>query len=214
MLRRLHPGWMFLAVLVASPATVLGERIVSAPVTRVEVLLSVAPTLSVAVRATMLEEAAAIWRRQDVAIEWLPAKDDLPRRSNRLRALVVDRPARPHADGPFAVGELVRTSNSHPIALISIERAERLLASARGAATNELLAVSEQRLGIVLGRALAHEIGHFLLGTATHARRGLMRPHFDAVEFTDLRDGIFALDQDAAAWLRTGSAEKFAYASR
>ena len=41
---------------------------------------------------------------------------------------------------------------------------------------------------------------------------GLMRPHFDAIEFTDLRDGIFALDQDAAEWLRAGGAQKFAYA--
>ena len=205
---------MLLAVLAAGPSTVVAERIVSAPATQVEVLLTVAPTLAASVRATLLEEAAAIWRRQDVAIEWLPATDDLPRAPNRLRVLVVDRPARPHVDGPFAIGELVRPSKSHPIALISIERAERLLASARGATANELLAVSEHRLGIVLGRALAHEIGHFLLGTATHARRGLMRPHFDAVEFTDLREGIFALDQDAAAWLRTGSAEKFAYAAR
>jgi hypothetical protein len=205
---------MLLAILTAGPSAVVAKEMVSAPVTQVEVLLSVSPTLPASVRATLLEEAAAIWRRQGVAIEWLPASDDLPRAANRLRALVVDRPARRHVDGPFAIGELVRTSNSHPIALVSIERAEWLLASARGAATNELLAVSEHRLGIVLGRALAHEIGHFLLGTTTHARSGLMRPHFDAIEFTDLRDGIFALDQDAATWLRTGSVEKFAYASR
>jgi len=43
-------------------------------------------------------------------------------------------------------------------------------------------------------------------------RNGLMRPRFNAVEFTDLRDGTFSLDQDAAAWLRSGSARRFAYA--
>jgi hypothetical protein len=30
-------------------------------------------------------------------------------------------------------------------------------------------------MGRVLGRALAHEIGHYLLGTREHSRSGLMR---------------------------------------
>ena len=38
-----------------------------------------------------------------------------------------------------------------------------------------------------------------------------MRPHFDALEFTDLRNGSFALDRVAAAWLRTRNVDKFAY---
>jgi len=38
-----------------------------------------------------------------------------------------------------------------------------------------------------------------------------MRSQFDAAEFTDLRDGTFALDRDAADWLRARTAEKFAY---
>ena len=70
---------------------------------------------------------------------------------------------------------------------------------------------NERRLGITLGRALAHEIGHFLLRTKTHARHWLMRSQFNASEFTDLRDGTFALDQAAETWLRARNVEKFAY---
>ena len=40
-----------------------------------------------------------------------------------------------------------------------------------------------------------------------------MRPNFNALEFTDLRNSTFALDQAAAAWLRTRDVEKFAYQS-
>ena len=69
-----------------------------------------------------------------------------------------------------------------------------MVSSPRGSEGSELTAVNERRLGVVLGRALAHEIGHHLLDTPTHARSGLMRPHFDALEFTNLRDGTFALD--------------------
>ncbi len=110
------------------------------------------------------------------------------------------------------MGELVRTNNSHPVALISIESAQRLVDSVRGRVGYELIILDDRRLGIVLGRALAHEIGHFLLDTHTHARNGLMRPQFDALEFTDLREGGFALDHAAAAWLRTREVDKFAYA--
>jgi hypothetical protein len=47
-------------------------------------------------------------------------------------------------------------------------------------------------LGSVLGRAIAHEIGHFLLGPS-HSERGLMRATFNAREMIDSRPGIFEL---------------------
>ena len=97
------------------------------------------------------------------------------------------------------------------MALISIEGAQQLISSVRGRAGYELIAVDEHRLGTVLGRALAHEIGHYVLDTHTHARSGLMRPNFNALEFTDQRNSTFALDHAAAAWLRTRNVEKFAY---
>jgi hypothetical protein len=115
------------------------------------------------------------------------------------------------SDGRIAVGELVQPPGSHPLALISIHSARQLMASVRGRAGYELISLDERRLGVVLGRALAHEIGHYLLGTRTHARSGLMRPDFSALEFTDLRDNGFALDTTAAAWLHTRSGEAFTY---
>ena len=115
------------------------------------------------------------------------------------------------AAGRIAVGELVRPPNGHPVALISIESAQRLISSVPGRGGRELNSIEQQRLGIVLGRALAHEIGHYLLDTHTHAQSGLMRPYFNALEFTDLRHGTFALDHAAEAWLRTRDVEKFAY---
>jgi hypothetical protein len=55
----------------------------------------------------------------------------------------------------------------------------------------------DMRLGVVLGRAVSHEIGHYLLQTDTHATRGLMRARIDAREFADLRSGTFYLDRAA-----------------
>lgn len=185
------------------------------PIAAVDVLLTTAPSLSEAARVAMMHEAAAIWEQQGVTIEWSLPTAVRPTAPDRLRVLVVQkRPIVSKWYEPFAVGELVRASNSHPVALIWIESAQRLVSRVKGRAGYEPIAIDERRLGVVLGRALAHEIGHYLLDTPTHARSGLMRPNFNAVEFTELRDDTFALDADAATWLRTRDVEKFAYAHR
>lgn len=182
---------------------------------RVEVLLTTVNTLPEAARASMVDTTAAIWRRQGIEIDWLPASTTAPVAANRLRAMVVQRRKQSEkAHEPFAVAELIRSANGHPVALVSIESAQRLVTSLRGRAGYELIVIDQRRLGMVLGRALAHEIGHYLLGTATHSADGLMRPQFSAFEFADPGDGIFTLDSDAASWLRSRSAEKFRYAQR
>ncbi|RPI56629.1 MAG: hypothetical protein EHM55_04705 [Acidobacteria bacterium] len=204
-------GLSFLAV--GTTALVGAQE--GARATRLEVLLTTATALSESARSSMTEEAGAIWREHGVIVDWLPTAAVRTVAPHRLRVLVVDqRPPNPESDRQFSVGELIRPSGSHPVALVSIESARRLVSSLRGRAGYELIAVDERRLGVVLGRALAHEIGHYLLDTHTHARIGLMRPQFSALEFTDPRDGIFALDADAAAWLRRRDVEKFAYAHR
>ncbi|HKY22178.1 MAG TPA: hypothetical protein VJM31_13270 [Vicinamibacterales bacterium] len=174
------------------------------PLARLELLLTTAPSLSEAARVSMMTEAEAIWRAQGVAIDWFPATALRPASPHRLRVLVTERRQPDARKGDaFTVGELVRPSNGRPVAVMSIDSAQRLTASVRGRAGYDLVAVDQRRLGLVLGRALAHEIGHYLLETATHARDGLMRPRFNALEFTDLRDRTFALDRLASEWLRS-----------
>jgi hypothetical protein len=182
---------------------------------RIELLLTTAPTLPDVARLSMMAEAAAIWQAHGVAIDWLSATVVLPVSPERLRVLVVQR-RQPHSSPREAitVGELLRPANGHPVAMVSIESAERLVASVRRRAGYDWVAVNDRRLGLVLGRTLAHEIGHYLLNTHTHASHGLMRPQFDAREFTDLRDGTFALDRKASEWLKSRAPDaRFAYAN-
>ena len=108
-------GWMLVPVLAANPAVLSAQVTVPSPVARVEVLLTIAPTLPSAVRAALMEEATAIWRQQHVSIDWLPSTDPCPPAQNRLRAIVIERATPAKVEGPFAVGELVRSLNSHPI---------------------------------------------------------------------------------------------------
>ena len=66
-------------------------------------------------------------------------------------------------------------------------------------------AAIERRLGLILGRAAAHEIGHYLLRSSTHARRGLMRARITDREFADPRASGFDLGADAREWLHARS---------
>jgi hypothetical protein len=184
------------------------------PICRLEVLLTTTSTLPESARNPMMAEVEDIWRNHGVVIDWLPGTADRPISQDRLRVLVVEhRKSAAIPSETITVGELLRPVNGHPLAIISVENAERLVAVVRDRSDRDLIAVDQLRLGLVLGRAMAHEIGHYLLDTHTHASHGLMRPQFDALEFTDIRDGTFALDRPASDWLKSRLANnRFAYA--
>jgi hypothetical protein len=117
---------------------------------------------------------------------------------------VMARPvARVTEYSPWTVAELLRPQSSRPIAVASTIGARRILDESRWQYPMELPALRDYRLGLVLGRAVAHEIGHYLLQTNTHATGGLMRALIDARDFADLRSGTFRLDHAAEAHMAT-----------
>jgi hypothetical protein len=99
------------------------------------------------------------------------------------------------------LGELLGFGRPGALAVASIERAQRLIASWRGSSIGPQ-SLHDARLGLVLGRVVAHEIGHYLLGTATHSRTGLMRATFESPDLMDHRSPAYDLDAEAAAQLR------------
>lgn len=176
----------------------------------VRVRLTVAWDVPPPARTVLVEEASAIWSRAGVRLVWEPPGGAV---TAGLRVLVVHRPP-PAQEGEWPVGELVLAQQetpdgtvSVPMAFVSIESSLQILAAAGLPAEPEHL--THRRLGIVLGRAVAHEIGHYLLGTASHAPSGLMRARIAAADFADLREGAFFLDRRARRWLRDapGAAE-------
>ena len=176
-----------------------------APLFSLAALLSVAPDLPAVSRRAMVGEAERIWKREGVTLHWTAPRGQIPPNAP-LRVLVIERrEAVPTVDAPaWTVGELVPHTGQRALAIASIAGAERVLvqASGRGPAVLAAPELAQHRLGVVLGRAVAHEIGHFLLDTATHADRGLMRAAIDAHEFADPGARTFALDDLAGAWLR------------
>jgi len=151
-------------------------------------------------RLALMAETQAIWNDGHVRLRWI-ARDADADGAPVLPVLVMARVVPPAGDdGPFTVGELIRHERAPAVAVASITGARRIVDESRFLLFDPP-ATHERRIGVVLGRAVAHEIGHYLLQTNTHAVDGLMRARIHAEEFADLRRGTFRLDKAAAAYM-------------
>jgi hypothetical protein len=199
-------GWFVLAGIVglaetAPLATANGSLIpAQAPVT-LNLRLTVSNELPGISRKALITETESIWRDGHVKLRWL-AGSASAESGLSLRVLVTPNAVASASDGDrWTVGELLRFEGSTAIAVASITGAQRIVERSQASRFIDLPSVGQYRLGVVLGRAVAHEIGHYLLDTNTHAPYGLMRAAIDAREFADLRAGSFRLDRQAQAHL-------------
>jgi hypothetical protein len=196
---RIGPALSLLAgftAMAATPAARTAED-PAAPIIDVRLSASIdVPPLATSVLQT---EAEAIWQRAGVRLRW-PSAPRGTLAAASLRVLVLQREGSTAGDHSWAVGELPLDQADQPFAVVSTTAARRVVALAGH--DGEPQALSDRRLGVVLGRAVAHEIGHFLLATRGHARAGLMRAHVEVIDFADLRSGGFNLDRDAGEWIR------------
>ena len=173
------------------------------PLLHLDVLLTVSPDLAGLSQRTLVAEAERIWAREQVQLRWPSVPGGKDRPEAPLRVLVIARAATGLAgDERWPVGELLPQEGPRALAIASISGAQRVVSEASRHRVFDLPALAEYRLGLVLGRAVAHEIGHFLLATGTHADRGLMRATVNAREFADAGASTFGLDDDAGRWLR------------
>ena len=164
-------------------------------------------SLPIASRRALIAEADSIWKNGHVRLKWLRESTEADEGGDTLRVLVVARPVPKTSEfSAWTVAELLRLSGTRATAIASTIGAKKIVDESRWELLAEPTAMQEQRLGLVLGRAVSHEIGHYLLRTNTHATRGLMRARIDAREFADLRSGTFRLDGAAEAHMATVAA--------
>lgn len=187
----------------ASPSTPGDPVLLAAPSPRLTLTLRMTTTQALAptTRLAMMDEAESIWDEGHIRLRWVD-KDQEHDGDASLRVLVMARAvAAAGAESPWTVGELVRSEGAPAIAIASITGARRVVdETGRHQLLDEPM-LRDWRLGLVLGRAVAHEIGHYLLQTSTHAPQGLMRARIEAREFADLRRATFRLDKAAQAHL-------------
>lgn len=203
-------GWIvrtasLITAALCATAMLLSSRVSAAsnalPFYSLTALLTVAPDFSPRAQRTLTAEAERIWRREGVRLDWPDSSTSAS--SAPLRVLVIARrEALTGKTERWPVGELVPQTGSRALAIASIAGAERVIIEAgRRRLLLDSPELADYRLGVVLGRAVAHEIGHYLLGTATHADHGLMRAAIDAGEFADPGARTFALDEAAGIWV-------------
>jgi hypothetical protein len=161
--------------------------------------LTPANTLSTVSRRALVNEADSIWRQGRVQLRWLGSADTTTS-GTTLRVLVTSHTVASSSEpSSWGVGELLRFNDSVAIAVASISGARRIVDVSGRMGPAESAEMRDHRLGVVLGRAVAHEIGHYVLQTDTHAASGLMRGTIEAHEFADLRTDAFQLDRAARA---------------
>jgi hypothetical protein len=135
------------------------------------------------------QEASDIWHDYGVELEW---DDRVPDAALHLDVIVASaRTEHPLASSFSILGrtELDRTGTVIGPIRINYEAIEELL---RYRSTNGAVVLRERELGRALGRVLAHEIGHVLLGLPSyHDAKGLMRAALPVDDLVQLeRQGV------------------------
>jgi hypothetical protein len=151
--------------------------------------------MSPAVVAAVLAEADAIWRPSGVWFSWrrapriapsLPPGDSGPFTATTLRVIIGDDRGAGR-DGRLPLGWIAFDGVATPAQeiYVSLANAKAMMDNARGVVgiVDQMpLVQRETLLARAMGRALAHELGHYLLASKVHTERGLMKAVLTAVE--------------------------------
>jgi hypothetical protein len=195
---------LFASILLAAPAPAASSSAIPPMIVNVT---TDAADLSPALMKRILAETDAIWRPNGVTFVW------------RRAARVVVPYARASETGPYVpntlrvtIGESrgVARDASVPLGWILFDVTEpqqeiylshanavTMMDQARGVVgimAQMPIAQREVLLARAMGRALAHELGHYLLASKLHTRRGLMKATLTAVELFMPDEGPFRID--------------------
>ena len=163
----------------------------------------------------VLEEANAIWNAAGVTFVWRRVSPQAAARMDQVPAATALRIVIGTARG-------IGRENRIPLGWIQFDEdgpAREIYVSYRnalayldgseavvGIARQMTMLEHEVYLSRAMGRALAHELGHYLLASKAHTRRGLMQATHTASDFFDAQRRAFAIDaaqrQSVAARLR------------
>ena len=135
--------------------------------------------------STAREEMARILSDAGVRVVWLGSANGRPASTIILRIV----PATLDYVEKGALGVALLSGPEAVYATISYPRVQRCVAHQT---------TSTASAGQVLGHAIAHEVGHILLGVGSHSENGLMRATWDDRALNDVSRGILGFSRDEA----------------
>jgi hypothetical protein len=157
--------------------------------------------------AAAIEEAAAIWAAYGVDVRMLGPNDAEHDRAVKLAVtLATPIAAQERRMATGALGSIVFTGDApEPTIALYPDAATALIAAVASSRRENSwpAAPRDQVLARVLGRALAHEIGHFLLRSKSHSTAGLMRAEQIGTDLIAPDHRGFALSADEVRRLRS-----------
>jgi hypothetical protein len=157
------------------------------------------PQISGLTASVMREEVERIWLREGVHLRWHLSQADVPADARFIGLELVDEYLAVAADGSATtLGHFRPGAGTIRISLRSAEATTTLGLSGFRRPLQPF--DHPLALGYVLGRAIAHEIGHSLLGAA-HSETGLMQAAFTPSQMIDRLSGRFRLAPDDSARL-------------
>jgi hypothetical protein len=144
----------------------------------------------------MIDEVAALWVPYGVSFTWIttPQQEGLPGAIQTVRVVddgcrraqvcAPDETRRSEEPSIKGIGRAIfvegKTSAEDTL-FVSVDRVAHIVLGTEFGGrpvTDWPLSVRADLVGRALGRVLAHELGHYLLGLREHSQDGLMRPLF------------------------------------
>jgi len=175
--------------------------------------------LSPLTEQTLQSEASALWQPYGVRIQWSttrPAGRCSPVHASFDVRVEYQPPPAGKTPRQIVLGstQLVSGTIACAAILLDYDATEDLISSAP--ATDLFTLVGQMQagpadIGRALGRVLAHEIGHVLLGEAHHPRWGLMRKSFTASELVAHQRRSYTLSREEVDRLRQRQDELIGY---
>jgi hypothetical protein len=150
-----------------------GVPVIHAPPLRVAV--STTAAIAPALVQRMTDEADAVWNDGGITFVWPRADADHPPAD--VLVMVDDTHRSPTTQRP-ALGWVETNARHLPTKYVHLSYAN--VVAMLGHTNLMPPAQRDTYLGRALGRVLAHELGHYLLASTTHARHGLMQASLSA----------------------------------
>jgi hypothetical protein len=196
-------------IMISVAAALLAVSLTAASTTSslppVAVNVVVAADVSPALLAKILDEADAVWRPSGVTFMWRRMSAAAAERLDRtgpdavcaLRIVVGDGRGTA-AKGATPLGWIVFDDGSPEQQIyLSYQNARDFMSASAGvvgALSRMTVLEHDVYLARLMGRALAHELGHYLLSSKVHTATGLMRAQHTAFSLFDYDRHSFGLD--------------------